>query len=275
MQTRRQIFSDPRAKRSVLKNKATSFRPVRKSSERLTAFGKTGISFVCKILTGVSKDITQPIFLKPLRSRRRRRSRVCLILWLFSFSFPASAKIIINIGSAKVKKSVIALAPFVLKNNSAVREELEVGEAMFSYLNENLKFSGYFKILSPEAFIEDPVKHSALPQTEDPRGFRWENWRLAGADFLLFNNYTLMEGKVQLKASFYDINLKRIVFKRKYTVSTRHTEQLINRLSNDIVERLSGRKGIFETRITAVANPRQRTKRAFYNELEPGNIPAD
>ena len=251
----------------------------RKGAKNLIGNRKAGKLFAFRTLIEALKTAVSPIFSKPQALRGKplpfRKIAVFLILQLPLFSFPATAKIVINIGSAKVKKSVIALSPFVLRNNSADREELKIGEAMFSHLNENLKFSGYFKILTPEAFIEDPTKKSPLPRTEDARGFRWENWRLAGADFLLLNNYTLMEGQVQLRVSFYDINLKRAVFKRKYTASTQHTEQLINRLSNDIVERLSGRKGIFETRIAAVRTVAKGQKELFimnWNGKEPRRL---
>ena len=175
-----------------------------------------------------------------------------IILTLFFLSFPSHAKIFINIGSAKVKKSVIALSPFVLKNNSHRATDRKLGETMFSQLNENLSLSSYFKILPPAAFIENPAEKTPRPWPEDVRGFRWENWRISGADFLLFNSYTITEGQVQLQAAFYNINLKRAVFKRKYTVPASHTEQLINRLSNDLVQKLSGRKGVFETKIASV-----------------------
>ena len=186
-----------------------------------------------------------------------------LLLVLFFLSVPGQAKIIINIGSAKVKKSVIALSPFVLKNNSYTTAERKVGEAMFSQLNENLNLSSYFKILSPDAFIENPTEKSPRSWPEDLQGFRWENWRLSGADFLLFNSYTVAEGQVELKTAFYNINLKRIVFKRKYTVPSTHADQLINRLSNDLVQKLSGRKGIFETKIASVRTLTGYTKELF------------
>ena len=123
---------------------------------------------------------------------------------------------------------------------------------MFSYLNENLKRSSYFKILSPNAFIENPAEKAPAPWPKNIRGFRWENWRLSGADFLLFNSYTISEGEVQLKVAFFNINLKKSLFQRKYKASSQHIEPLINRLSNDLVKKLSGRKGIFETKIASI-----------------------
>ena len=203
------------------------------------------------------------LFLKRKKGRAPLLSSVCLkpqfygtygflIFAPFFLSISVQAKVIINIGSAKVKKSVVALSPFVLKNNSYTTAEKKVGEAMFSQLNENLSLSSYFKILPAKAFIENPAEKSPHPWPKDIRGFRWENWRLSGADFLLFNSYTVAEGHVQLKTAFYNINLKKSVFKRKYTVPSSHADQLINRLSNDLVQKLSGRKGIFETKIASV-----------------------
>ncbi|MCY4512844.1 MAG: hypothetical protein OXB86_04070 [Bdellovibrionales bacterium] len=185
-------------------------------------------------------------------SRKNRFYKQSLLLALFFFSTSGQAKIIINIGSAKVKKSVIALSPFLLKNNSFTEEDKKLGESMFSHLNENLKRSSYFKILPSAAFIENPIEKAPIPWPENIRGFRWENWKLSGTDFLLFNSYTISEGQVRVKVAFYNINLKKAVFQRKYSTSSQHIESLINRLSNDLVQKLSGRKGIFETKITSV-----------------------
>lgn len=185
------------------------------------------------------------------------------LLILLLLSFTGEGKIVINIGSAKVKKSVIAISPFVLKNNSYTTSEIRIGQTMSTLLNENMKLSSYFKILSPTAFLENPAEKSPNPWPKDSRGFRWENWQLSGADFLLFNNYTVVEGQVQLRVVFYNVNLKKAVFKRKYTVPATHTEQLINRLSNDIVQRLSGRKGVFETHIASVRTVSKGNKELF------------
>ena len=145
-------------------------------------------------------------------SRKPRFYKQSLLLALFFFCSLGQAKIIINIGSAKAKKSVIALSPFILKNNSLTEEDKKLGESMFSHLNENLKRSSYFKILPPAAFIENPVEKIPTPWPENIRGFHWENWKLSGADFLLFNNYTISEGQVQVKVAFYNINLKKNCF---------------------------------------------------------------
>ena len=198
-----------------------------------------------------------------LKNKSFMRFKQLTLLALLLFSFPGQAKIVINIGSAKVKKSVIALSPFVLKNNTYTASEIRIGQTMSVLLNENLKLSSYFKILPSTAFIENPAEKSPKPWPEDSRGFRWENWQLSGADFLLFNNYTLAEGQVQLKVAFYNVNLRKAVFKRKYTVPSTHTEQLINRFSNDIVQRLSGRKGVFETSIASIRTVSKRNKELF------------
>ena len=168
------------------------------------------------------------------------------------FPFEGRGKIVLNIGSANVKKSVLAVSPFVLQDDSPTGFKLKLGKTLFANLNRNLKFSGYFKLLPPGAFIENPAKKAPLPREEDPKGFRRENWKLSGADFLLFNHYTVSEGRIQLKTALYNINSGKAVFKKNYTEAENRTKPLINRLSNDIVESLSGRKGVFETKIISV-----------------------
>lgn len=185
-------------------------------------------------------------------------------LAILFFCFPSPAKIYINIGAPdKVKKSLIALSPFVLKDQKSSQEKLFVGKQMDNRLKKNLKFSSYFQLLSPNAFIEDPSKKSSYPYPKDQKGFRWQNWRVTGADFLFFADYSVVGSEISLNVSFHNINLKKTLFRKKYKGLTSQTNKIVDRVSNDIVQKLSRKKGIFETKILAVRSTSGSKKELF------------
>ena len=190
---------------------------------------------------------------------RYRFFYLCFLL----FPLDSFGKVYVHIGSAKVNKSLIALSSFILKDVSSQLQKKKIGKDMYDHLQKNLKLSGYFNVLNPKAFIEDPLKVSPFPYPKDPKGFRWKNWELSGADFLLFASYSFFGEEVHLNISFYSIPLKRLVFRKKYQSSLSQSKSMIDRLSNDIVKYLSGKKSIFETKILSVRSTSGSKKEIF------------
>ena len=186
-------------------------------------------------------------------------------LFLLPLLFPAAAagKVYISIGAAQIKKSLLAAPPFVLEEPFSSPDHAAAGRAMHERLKKNMKISGYFHLLPPKAFIEDPALKSPFPYPESRSGFRWQNWRLAGADFLLMARYAVIDGKIDLFAAFYNIGAKEAGFRKKYSFPLWQAEFLADRLSNDIVESLSGKKSIFETKIASARSVSGSKKELF------------
>ena len=191
------------------------------------------------------------------------KKKFCFLIFIF-FAFESYSKIYVNIGAPeKIKKSLIALSSFVLKDSSPSSYRNSKGKQMSDRLRENLKFSAYFHVLSPQAFLEDPSKKSSVPYPKDPNGFRWKNWKLVGADFLFFADYSFQENQIVLDVSFHNVQLRKTVFTKQYKGQARYTDKMIDKLSNDIVKNLSGKKGIFETKILSIRNTSGSKKELF------------
>ena len=176
-----------------------------------------------------------------------------LFYFVLLFSATSHARIYINIGAPeKIKKSIIALSDFRLKSDSPTEEEQSLGQKMSQRLNKNLKFSSYFNVLSSKAFIENPKLLEPTPYPKNSRGFRWQNWKLSGADFLFFADYSIKENSLSVEIYFYNVNSQKRIFKKTYKGQADQSLQIIDKISNDIIKNLSGRQGIFETKILAV-----------------------
>lgn len=186
----------------------------------------------------------------------------CFIVSAF-FCFSAFSKVYINIGAPQnVKKSVIALSPFVFSGEGGA-SQANLGPEMTERLKKNLDFSSYFNVLSPKAFIEDPSTTAPVPYPQSLKGFRWENWKLTGADFLLFASYSVSQEEIVSDIYFYNISLQKLLFKKTYRKPKSQVLKIVDELSNDIVKKLSGREGIFETKIVSVRNTGGSKKELF------------
>ena len=184
-------------------------------------------------------------------------------LLFFFLSPPAFSKIYINIGApGQVKKSLIARAPFQWQGESPLNSKMKaVKGRMEQRLDSNLNFSSYFKLLDKEAFLEDLSKKEPHPSSLSPNGFDWDSWKSISADFLLIPQYYLNEkGQLVLEVYFYNVNSRKSVFVKRYTSSLEGAESLMDKLSNHIVKSLSGRDGIFKTKIVAVKSFPGKTK---------------
>ena len=191
------------------------------------------------------------------------KSFFSLIFFLF-FSLPAFSKIYVNIGAPeKIKRSLIALSPFLLKDINPNQDKTSVGEEMEKRLKKNLQFSSYFHILSPKAFIEDPSKKSSYPYPKDPKGFRWRNWKLTGTDFLLFADYSITKNILKVNISLHNIHLQKSLLRKQYKGTADQADQIVDKLTNDIVFSLTKKKGIFETKIISVRSTGGTKKELF------------
>ena len=186
------------------------------------------------------------------------------LICLLCFSSPAFSKIYVNIGAPeKIKRSLIALSPFRLQGEEAPSNKTSLGAKMEKRLKKNLQFSNYFHILSPKAFIEDPSNKSSYPYPKDPRGFRWQNWKLTGSDFLFFADYSIVERKLIVNISLHNIHLQKSLLRKQYKGTINQADQIVDKVTNDIVFSLTKKKGIFETKIISVRSARGTKKELF------------
>ena len=192
-------------------------------------------------------------------------NKVFLFL-IASLLFPSLgwARVYINVGQANVKKSLIAISPLVYTNPDSSTSKLKHGEEISKQIKKNLKNSGYFTIIPSGGFIEDPTKTPSLPYPEHPNGFKWENWKLISAEFLIFARYSISNnGKINLRIFLYDILLRKKVFRKEYKASVSQSLSLAHVVCNDIISKLTKKPGIFLTKIAAIRN----FKNSFKKEL--------
>ena len=122
------------------------------------------------------------------------------------------------------------------------------GEVLHTVVQRDLVLSGYFDLLSPEAFLEPMTAGVALGE------FSFDHWRVPGAVGLVQEGYAEVDGQLQVDVHVYNVDAGLEVLARTVSWRTDDVHTLGHQVSNVIIEALTGERGVFHTQIVAVAN---------------------
>src|SRR5690606_35005516 len=100
------------------------------------------------------------------------------------------ASIYINVSQAQVKKSLLALPPLKYVGTQGTNAtHIRAGQNLFEVISNDLSVSNLFTFVKPEAYLEDTDKVGLRPAPGEPNGFKFENWKSIGTDFLVRGAY--------------------------------------------------------------------------------------
>ena len=121
-------------------------------------------------------------------------------------------------------------------------------DALWDLVQRDMKLSGYFRVLDPQAFIEPP--NAGLK----PGTFRYTDWEVPGATALAKTALTTLDdGRLQAQVWVYDVPGRNKLMGRSFTFNPNQLRQAGHRIANLIIEAVGGEPGIFNTRFAAVS----------------------
>lgn len=191
------------------------------------------------------------------------------LLWLFTVS-NTQAKVYIDLAAPAVKKLPIAVQEFK-DLGSPVRspEDAEIikniKNELASALRSDLVFSNLFKIIEKEAFLEDPMKAGLTKEETDFR-----DWRTIGADTLVKGAFLVEGGRLTVEVRYYDCVKEEQIFGKKYIGNAKNPRKLVHYFADQIYQELTGRKGIFTSRLLFVSN-KTGTKEVYMSDYDGRN----
>lgn len=170
-------------------------------------------------------------------------------------------RIYINVGEAKVKKSLLAFPPLLFESTPSLAPDFKsVGAELFNTATNDLEITNLFTFIKADAYLDDVTKVGLTPAPGNPGGFNFENWEKIGTEFLLRAGYKITpEKKLELEVYLYSISQKKLILGKKYISETKDARQTAHTLTDDIMKALTGKKGIFKTKL-AVASDRAGNK---------------
>ncbi len=175
-----------------------------------------------------------------------------LVSLIFLIPFGAEAKVYIDLAAPQAKRLPIAIQDFKFLGDESKAQDPAIsrlGAELVDTLRSDIRFSGLFSIIEKDAYLEDAAKAGL---TEDKIDFRL--WRAIGADTLIKGGFSIDKEKLTVEIRLFDSVTERQVLGKKYIGSVTNPRRVMHYFADNLYEELTGRKGIFTTRIMFVSN---------------------
>ena len=177
------------------------------------------------------------------------KAMVCLGLLLVLFIQPSVAGdyVYINITNPFFKKIPIAIPVF--KSLNGLENELALATKGSDFLTETLNFTGYFDVLERNKFLFDPEKDDI-----EPENIHYNNWTVIGSELLVTGGVTSFDDLIELELRLMDTVKGRMLTGKRYKGTAANFREMILRFAGDVIQLLTGREGIFNSKIAFISN---------------------
>ena len=174
---------------------------------------------------------------------------------IIAFFSGAEAAIYIDIDSPVGKKLPMAVVePIAIEMTTA--EIKATGEKGFEALKteiqntitDDMDFSGLADVIEKAAYLEPPGKDIFVT------GIDFALWRTVGAELLVKSGIKTTKDKLTAEFRVFDIIKESEIFAKRYVGKPEGAVAIAHRFSDDLMERLTGKKGVFSTKIAFVSD---------------------
>lgn len=187
----------------------------------------------------------------------------CLLVYSSPRAF--GGQIYIPVGEARVKKSVLAFPDTkYLSSGVDAGDPRGVAKTVREKTLKNLEFMNLFTMQNPDAFIEKGEAGLTLDK------FRISDWATIGTEFLIKTGITITGSNVSYELRLYDVLGAKQIIGKRYVAKTNEPGVLANTMSNEIVEALTGKPGIFFSKIAMVCD-KTGTKEIWVTDFDGSN----
>ncbi len=163
---------------------------------------------------------------------------------LGALAFPAAAQaqLTIRIEDPDFRPLPIAIA--ALQGKTA--EERVTADQIGAVMTENLRNSGLFRPIDPNAFIQRDGSEVIAP--------RFNDWKGIGADALVTGRvFHRSNGDIRIEFRLWDVAAGEQLVGRALETLETNWRRLAHKMSDVVYRRLTGEQGYFDTRIVYVA----------------------
>ncbi len=170
---------------------------------------------------------------------------------LFLLASPAVAsaqgsgtRAVIEIGSPDFRPYPLAIPD---ARNMAGGATTPSAETITDTLRWNFTFAATFKVLDPKSYLADPAREGLAAAS-----IKFEDWVNVGAEGLIKAGVTDAGNALKVDFRFFDVASGRQLLQKSYRGKPDEAKDFARSFSDEVVEFLTGSKGIFQTRIAAV-----------------------
>ncbi len=177
----------------------------------------------------------------------------------------AAPQIRIDLERETRKKVGVAITDFVVKGPGA--DDLELGKEAKKILKKDLMLSEWFSPLQEQVFEELEKMERSGSKVD------YRSWHQVGAQWLIKTEYSVLaKGKGQVFTfRLYDAVNKRFLLAKRYSASRDLLRKSIHRFADEVVMRLTGKRGLAETQV-AFLNQENAGKEIYLVDFDGHNL---
>ena len=166
--------------------------------------------------------------------------RLVLALLVFALlpvqpSFSAD-RVYLDISAQDTRKISFAVPWLVSKDLDQKKQKF--GADLADTLAKALKFHGIISIVP----------------TADYNGSQHAEWKQLGADFVVLGSYSMAGNGVKLELQLFDVAGNETMMGKAFTGTVQQKEQMLFKFCDDVIESLTGQRGIASTQIAFVSH---------------------
>jgi TolB protein len=183
---------------------------------------------------------------------------VLLFIFILFSSAGGYARIYIPIDQPSDQKFPIAICN--LQGGGGLSKEIP------DIMRNDLTLSGYFNILPPSIY-KNHAEHEGI--TSD--SIRFGYWISVGAQALVKGNIESKGGKQIVTLRLFDPVIGEMLVGKQYTFSKKEVREVAHRFSDEIMEALTGIRGVFNTKIVYTVATKKGGKDIYMMDMDGEN----
>lgn len=169
---------------------------------------------------------------------------------VFSVTTAAQAALDVSVTRGHVEAMPIAVTEFYSTETST----REIGSGLTKIITDNLKRSGLFRPVDPNAFIQDTASASEKPL--------FAEWRAINAEALVTGTVKkAADGRTRVEFRLWDVFANKQIEGVAYMTTPQNWRRIGHIISDVIYKRITGEQGYFDTRIVYIAESGIATQR--------------
>ncbi len=169
-----------------------------------------------------------------------------LIILSIPLNTPSEGRVYIDINAPYLRK--IPTAVPIFKDVSAEQPNGQFSKMLSDLLAQSIEFTGFFKILDRESFLENPQKASLMQNA-----INFKNWTDVGAELLIKGGFQLTGDLLEAELRLFDTFGGRLILGKRYRGKQEDHRPIIHRFCDEVILNLTGHRGVFSSQIAFVS----------------------
>ena len=188
------------------------------------------------------------------------------LVCFFSVKVEAGPGVQLNLEKETQEKVSLAITDFVF--NGAGSDIRGLGKEARRILEQDLTYSELFSLLGK------PVFEQLERMERASSNISYKNWRTIGAQWIIKTEYRMMsKGRGQVfDFRLYDAVNKRFILGKRYKASSKLLRRIMHRFADEVVLKLTGKRGIAETQITFLGQEKNGSKEVYSVDFDGHNL---